>query len=100
MPVCPGTEEREEADSQTDLQGPACETEPADVLIMGEVSKLLAHIELNKPVRCAAEGAALCHSRWLHTVYMFNRALGCMMTFCYRILYNTLHTCVHLGAVI
>lgn len=51
--VCSGMEEEEEADSQTmgeDLQEPVCELKPADVLIMGEVTKLLAHNKLIKPV--------------------------------------------------
>lgn len=51
--VCLGMEE-EEADSQTmgaDLQGPMCEPQPAEFQIMGEVSQLKAHIELNRTVR-------------------------------------------------
>lgn len=56
--VCPGMEEEEEADSQAmgaDLLGPVFETQSADVLIVGEVSKLLANIELNKLVRWEVE---------------------------------------------
>lgn len=38
-----------------DLLGPVFETQSADVLIVGEVSKLIANIELNKLVRWEVE---------------------------------------------
>lgn len=49
MPVCPGTEEKEEADSKNtgaDLQVPACETLPAGVLIYGRNVKTLSTYKL------------------------------------------------------
>lgn len=48
LTACSGIEE---ADSQTmgvDLQEPVCELQPANVLVMGAVTKLLAHIKLIK----------------------------------------------------
>lgn len=56
--VCQGREEEEEVDSQAmaaDLQGQVCEPQSADFTMMGEVSQLLAHTDLNKLVRWEVE---------------------------------------------